>query len=592
MTLATSPSVVETGAKNFHPLQEKVRVLYQHMPMVLVSNLMIAALLVTVLWEKNPQWMPVWGGLVFLLVGVRTALFIGYFTVNPEGDANQRWGVIAAICSGLAGLLWGGNAYLLLLQSDLNELTLILLVLSAMGAGVVSLLTPYLPAFYAYFYLSLLPYAGLMFSHGTTTSMVMGCMVLVYVAALTFFARHIHRNFILALHLRQENVALVQELMLQKEDAIRSSIAKSRFLAAASHDLRQPMHALGLFVETLRERILYPDLRRIVDNIGASVEAMNGLFNSLLDISKLDAGVIQPAKTTFSLHEIFHRIQIEHENQALEKGFKIHVVNTSLVVHSDPGLLERIVRNFVSNAVRYTKTGRIVVGCRRSRESVLIEVWDTGVGIPQDKLQDIFQEFYQLDNPERDRSKGLGLGLAIVDRLAHLLGHTIEVRSKLGLGSVFRVRVPRGQLVSSSHTSTMEGRGGYVGFAHALVLFIDDEAAIVQGMMGLLEGWGCDVIAATSGEEMKEKLLDCARTPDVIISDYRLRHGENGIEVIRSLQEEFNDDIPGILITGDTAPDRLQEARASGFELLHKPLQPAKLRALLVNLLQHRQASP
>ena len=311
---------------------------------------------------------------------------------------------------------------------------------------------------------------------------------------------------------------------------------------------------------------------------------MEQLLNALLDISKLDAGVLSPQIDDFPLATLLQRMENNFAAEAKAKGLRLRVLPCRLAVRSDPLLLERIVMNLVSNAVRYTERGGIIVGCRRRGKRVRIDVWDTGVGIPDDKQREIFQEFIQLGNPERDRSRGLGLGLAIVERLARLLNHRIDLASTPGRGSRFSIELPAGDVQQTSQvrrapapvTNSLSG---------LFVVVVDDEALVRAGMEGVLHGWGCHVVNAGSGDEALALLGEHERTPDVIISDYRLRENETGIEVINRLRTHYATAIPAALISGDTAPERLREAKDSGYPLLHKPVSPAKLRALLIYLM-------
>jgi CheY-like chemotaxis protein/anti-sigma regulatory factor (Ser/Thr protein kinase) len=335
---------------------------------------------------------------------------------------------------------------------------------------------------------------------------------------------------------------------------------KSQFLAAASHDLRQPLHALGLFAASLSEKERDPEKRAVVDNISASVEALEALFTELLDISKLDAGVIQPN---------------------LCKGVRLSVRPTTARVYSDATLLERILRNLIANAIRYTHKGSVVVGCRSRGNGYSLEVWDSGMGIPEDKLGRIFDEFYQASNPERDRRKGLGLGLAIVKRIEQLLGYRLEVSSTVGRGSVFRLTVPRGRTERLGPEDAAWAKQTSGQLRAKCILVVDDEFAIREGMKALLSGWGCDVIAAESLSEALAGIAEHARKPQAIIADYRLREGATGVEVIQSLHDEFGRDIPAILVTGDISADSMIDVRESGYAQLHKPVPAATLRAAL-----------
>ncbi len=400
--------------------------------------------------------------------------------------------------------------------------------------------------------------------------------------------RHFNRALVHSLEVDLENKELMHRLSFQKEEAERAKanaeyadMAKSRFLAAASHDLRQPIHALGLFAAILRGQIDEPAARKTVERIDASIEATDNLFNALLDISKLDAGALVPNVQDFPLRQLFEKIEAAHAQEALFKGIRLRVVPTASIARSDPQLLEQVVGNLVSNAIRYTRSGGVVVGCRRRGKCVRIEVWDSGIGIPENRQEEIFQEFFQLDNLERDRKKGLGLGLAIVKRLCDLLDHPIHVVSQPGRGSKFTIEMPIGQATVKTQAESVVPQVSGPAVTGAFILVIDDEVDVLDGMDALLRSWGCHVLTATSGDEALKKMADHERPLDIIISDYRLRNGETGIKVMQRLQAEIGEKIPGILITGDVASDRLREADESRYRLLHKPVHPTALRAAL-----------
>jgi signal transduction histidine kinase/CheY-like chemotaxis protein len=374
------------------------------------------------------------------------------------------------------------------------------------------------------------------------------------------------------------------QLSEKKAEAERANLAKSRFLAAASHDLRQPVHALGLFVAELGTKDLAHGDKKIVERIEAGVLALSDMLDSMLDVSKLDAGALPAHIIDFCVADVLRRMEAEFEPAAREKGLRFKIVACSAIVKSDPVLLERIVANLVANAVRYTDQGRLILGCRRRRGALSIQVWDTGMGIPEGRRQYIFQEFYQLGNPERDRRKGLGLGLAIVERLARLLGHKIELSSTPGKGSLFAVEVPFGDAAAVGEAARPFATASDLG--NALIAIIDDDDLVRASMQGLIGQWGCEAVFAASGEELLRKLG--GRTPDVIVCDYRLPRGETGIEVITRTRAACAKDVPAMLITGDTSPKLMRAAEDAGYPLLHKPVRPAKLRALLTHLLAKR----
>jgi two-component system, sensor histidine kinase len=360
---------------------------------------------------------------------------------------------------------------------------------------------------------------------------------------------------------------------------------KSHFLASASHDLRQPLHALNLFVAQLRDESNPAERNRLVSRIDAAVGSMNELFEALLDMTKLEAGILKPNPTAIPVKRLLDRIETTFADAARRKGLRLRVVASDAWVSSDPILLERIMLNLVSNAVRYTERGGVVVGCRHRGPELRIDICDTGAGIPADERQRIFGEFYQLSGLAPNRSGGFGLGLAIVDRLGRLLGHRVELESSPGRGSRFSVSVP---LAAQPRTAEMPAPLAAIAdpARGKRVIVIDDDALVLDGMRGILQSWGCQVQTAASGDAALAGLAKDGGSPDLIISDSRLADGESGVETIERLRAALGAPIPAFVITGDTAPERLREARAGGFLLLHKPVSPMALRTTLNRLLK------
>ena len=390
----------------------------------------------------------------------------------------------------------------------------------------------------------------------------------------------------------QRIAAATVQLRERTEEAERANHAKSRFLAAASHDLRQPMHALGLFIADLSRKEHSPDTRQLIERIAASAEAMENLLDSLLDISKLDAGVVSSAPRVFALNPILERLGTDYAHAARERGLRLRVRPTTLWVRSDPLLLERILINLVSNALRYTRHGAIMITARKRGENALIEVRDSGVGIEPDEQSNIFLEFVQLENPARDRSKGLGLGLAIVRRLADLLYHPLTLSSRPGRGSVFGIMAP----LAPPETDVVMMPLTEQDFLGRVVTVIDDDVLAQESLVGLLRAWGCFVVASDSLPGLLEALEELEVEPEVVISDYRLPGEHTGLEIIANLRRHFGENLPALLLSGDTGPETLREATAQRVPLLHKPVRPAKLRAAMTHLLQsqarqHKAAS-
>ncbi len=392
--------------------------------------------------------------------------------------------------------------------------------------------------------------------------------------------------------LQQRIEEATQALLVKKEEAEHASHDKSHFLAVASHDLRQPLHALGLYVAEMQRKVSNAEQRHLVNQVERSIEALSTLLNALLDISKLDAGAVIPQMQTCAVDAMLGRIAADYQMLASVKNIRLIVRPCSGYVTSDPLLLERILANLVSNAIRYTyQNGCVMVACRRRKHFLRIEVRDNGVGISKTDQGNIFREFFQLAQPQLDTSKGLGLGLAIVDRLVKLLGHRIELRSAPGKGSVFALEVPitpnagRLSAVAEQVSVHLDQEVEKSPLAGKRLLIVDDDAAVLSGTTGILTSWGCQVSAAASVAQVEQFLHDGVKW-DLIVSDYQLGNNTNGIDVIELVRQHQNQRIPCILISGDTSPTVLKLASVSGHHLLHKPVRPAKLRSLIEHLLE------
>ncbi len=387
-----------------------------------------------------------------------------------------------------------------------------------------------------------------------------------------------------ALRAQFDNAELVRQLRHQMSLVERADRDKSRFVASASHDLRQPMHALGLFASALEKRLAGTPEQLLVGNLNRCIESLDRSFNAMLDISKLDAGVVEPQIQSFPIRDVFRRLHMHFAGQAEGAGLHLRFKPGGKHVTSDPQLLERILSNLIQNAIKYTREGGIVVVARTAGDRTHIEVWDTGIGIPEAELSKVFDEFYQLHNPERDRSRGLGMGLAIVKRLAALLDHPLTVASTQGRGTMVRVSVPQTDL-EALHGMNLEAETvpSPIGNARTL-LFIDDEENIRASMKLLLEQWDFEVLVAASIDEACQLAAQHPEPIHAVVSDLRLRNGEDGLQAVSRVRAVLGHELPAVLVTGDTSPEQVKRVHDSGHRVLFKPVLPKELFSVLRQL--------
>ncbi len=392
--------------------------------------------------------------------------------------------------------------------------------------------------------------------------------------------------------LRKENTirALIEdELRQAKSDAEAANLGKTRFLAAASHDLLQPLNAARLFASALGQQELNSDVRQLIHHLDGSLKSAEELLVTLLDISKLDAGALEPTLSDFSIETLFKNLHAELSVISRNKGLTLTCATSKQVIRSDQQLLRRVLQNFLTNAIRYTDQGRILMGCRRIRTGLRIEVWDTGVGIPESKLKEVFEEFRRIDNPKHSQVKGLGLGLAITERIAKMLNHPLNVRSWTGKGTVFSVDVPLGDAKAVKKTAQARSVGGRASNMHGVrVLCIDNEPNILEGMTALLKGWGCHVQTALSEQDALALAKSGEFRPAIILADYHLGETQTGIMALHALEAYWQAKTPAIVITADRTDAVSEEARDYGALLLQKPMKPAGLRAMMNTLLSQQ----
>lgn len=485
------------------------------------------------------------------------------------------------------GVAWGFLPWVTLDTATLAGAVLVIAVMAGIKSYAMSALSAVFPVSLAFCVFDAAAIGLKLWQMNDPAYRTLALVALLYVGTLIAQSRINSKATRSVIRLRFENLKLIERLREETDkaqaahrEAEQANLAKSKFLAAASHDLRQPIHAQGLFLEVIGRGELSGVQRDMLNNAKATAKASSEMLNTLLDFSRIEAGVVEPHIQPVSLQAALNKIENELAPVAVAKGLVYRSRETRLVALCDPMLLELILRNLVSNAIRYTLEGGLLVACRARGAEVWLEVWDTGMGIAPSQQQEVFKEFHQLGNPERDRNKGLGLGLAIVDGLVRVLGHRLSLVSVPQQGSLFRLALPRSDAVvvpDADQTDLSASRS--LGLS---VLVIDDDAAVRVGMVQLLRDWGCTCVAVDSIEEALASAKQCR--PDAVISDYRLREQHNGTEAIAMLRNLLGQTLPALLITGDTAPERLREAQSSGVPLLHKPVTASVLYNKLLHI--------
>ncbi len=421
--------------------------------------------------------------------------------------------------------------------------------------------------------------------------------MMVLLVANLIFVHAANRTVKRSIRLAFENMDLVAQLREQTAAALDANTAKTKFLAAASHDLRQPVHALILFLEVLGNTKLDDHQRTLMGHIRTASQASAELLNTLLDFSRIEAGVMQPRPQATPLAPLLRELEDEFGPQADSKQLVYRTHDTDAVAYCDRSLVALVLRNFVSNAVRYTTSGGVLIGVRSQGGVLRVQVCDTGIGIAADQHEAIFKEFHQLGNDERDRQKGLGLGLAIARGLVVSMGARITLNARVGRGSVFSLwlpkSVPRPHAVALAERHAAEGASiqptnplqvtaPLRRLEGLLVLVVDDDASVRLSMTSLLQSWGCEVRAAEGPDDAL--LLAQQHLPQLLVTDYRLRNGRTGGDVITLLREHCGSALPAVIITGDTDPARLHEAAGYRATLLHKPVSALTLRDALIAL--------
>nr|WP_175800282.1 hybrid sensor histidine kinase/response regulator [Burkholderia anthina] len=574
-----------------HVQLELVNTLYRQSPPILFGNVAVVSLTSFLLRDEVPRHTLLgWAAAICVLTAIRTAVVWRDRRAGPHPvDTVLRRARTYMLFAGVSGCLWGAMGVLFFSPHNTIVTALICIVLAGMTGGSVASLSSWWPTYVAYALPTVLPFAIRSFMYGSALFSVLGFLSLFLLAVNLAFSRTLQRTVRDAVSLRFENVELIRQLTEEKERAELANRSKSQFLAAASHDLRQPTHALGLYIATLRAMARAPSvdgaaLGDIAERLRTALKGMSQLLNVLLDISRLDAGVIDARPRRFPLQQELDALDNQFRQAASAKGLTLTIRPTPVWLETDAVLLHTILSNVLSNAVRYTPAGGILIACRPRGAEVDIQVFDTGIGIEADQLSNIFREFYQIGNAARDREQGLGLGLAIVQRTAVLIGASVRVRSTAGRGSRFSVQLPA--MPRARPHDAGPGRPGEAAESgldrpRKTILVVDDDRDVLAGMQTLLRAWGHVVVAAQSMERAIELATSHRAELDMIVTDFRLAGHVTGADVVRAVLRATGREIPAIIVTGDTSPAGIHAASSSGFSVLHKPLDPQEMQMLI-----------
>jgi signal transduction histidine kinase len=573
---------------------EAVRTLYLQMrnsalSTVVVTSYMIGTAAPYTRWRVIAGW-----AAVMLLTQAWRELLIRAWRRRPrEDNETERWAGYYTLYMVFTGLLWGSTIYLFAHPDQPITVALTMCCLYSIGAGSVPANAYNPPGLYAIVGFMFTPIVVRLLATGRLEYILLGVASGLYAVAMSGMCRVQARTLDEGYRIRFENTALLEALKLQtaeaqaaRQNAERASLAKSQFLAAASHDLRQPLYALSLFSASLSELKLGPDAHAVVGNIQDSIGAMEQLFEGLLDLSKLEAGVVQPRLGPVSIDALFDRLSQYFRPIAHDRGLELRFRSDGEWVTSDVVLLEQVLGNLLSNALRYTARGGVLVAARRRLSSIRLEVWDTGAGIAAQDMQRIFDEFVQVGNAERDRRRGLGLGLSIARRSGALIGATIDAASRVGRGSRFGLALPAATpgLLPAPNNGSAGLDAEYQALPRATdlkLLIIDDDSSVLAALGDLLSRWQVAFDAAADADAALA-LVDGGTQYGLVLADYRLPGRLNGLDLIARIRSRHAAPAPGAaLITADFGPDLIVAAREAGVLVVPKPLRPAQLRALL-----------
>jgi signal transduction histidine kinase/CheY-like chemotaxis protein len=566
---------------------EQAKILYQQSPIVLFATLLLVFLVSTFFASQVEHIFLIPWAIWVLALTIARAYLVRTFLKKEEIESPNNWLKIYTTAAFVSGVSWGVLLLQVVNPVSGNEVLVLSLILTGMIAGSLLPLSSYLPAYFTFSVPMLLPFAIKMFTSDGDELQFTGLLIIIFLVSMLGFSVMVNRNILDSIKLRLRNSHLLDDLRIQKEFADDANRDKSRFLAATSHDLRQPLYALDLYLGALRIELENTKQFELLDRAKLSSKTLGYLLNALMDVSKLDSGAVIVNPKYFNLMTVLLEACKEYEQQAKDKGIEIKANLQEVSVNTDPILLGRMLRNLISNAVNHNENCSLTISTTLVGNLVRIDIRDSGKGIAASELENIFSEFYQLNNPERDRNKGLGLGLAIVKRLSQLLDIPIVVESEEGKGTGFSLTVAivenKRQLERLDEIDVVHN----LEIAGLFIIVIEDEKNVRDATKILLRSWGCEVLAVSSESELITTLSqDNYPIPDLVISDYRLRDKKSGIDAVYALHDYFNTQIPTLMITGDSSEEIVTEIEAHNYAMLLKPVSSQILSRKIESILK------
>ncbi len=591
-----APAADGQQALRLSALPDQVRSIYDFLPATLAGFVAGVGVVTMLFWKLTPSSVLLpWMGAFAVMALVRWFVAQRFKRADPQTEQDWlRWRLYSNLGTIAAGTLWGVTGWIFHGRGDPAQQTGLIVIVYTFAVAAVPVLSTQPRMFLAFVSLCFLPLVVRIAMGGGIGSYELAGELLLIISLTAVLARYYRQALQRVMELKLQADGLLAQLRVEKQaaeaarrEAEVANRAKTQFFTAASHDLRQPLHAMGLFAEALRQRVHEPEVAHLVNSINESVDALEGLFSELLDITRIDSGGVEVYPRHFQIEDIYRKLRLHFEPMAFEKGLVLRLRGGQRAVFADPLLVERVLRNLVSNAIRYTHDGTVLVGCRQRGDKVLLQVWDSGPGIAPEQQAMIFEEFYQVPGSNAalpHQRKGLGLGLAIVKRLAGLMGAPLSLQSALGRGSVFALELPSGKAVPAPVESRMAKGPLELTLDGRLIVIVEDEPVVRASLEVLLQGWGARIVSfdsvAASAEWARSSPPE-QPAPHLLIVDYRLENGLNGVQAILALRQRFGAGVPAIVVTGSTMTGHEKEAQENNFHVLTKPVLPNKLRAMI-----------